>query len=75
MAHLAPFVDISRQKIKKQVEKEFDSFCEDCVDADAYISYVDETIEEVVENRLKEEIKDGIQTIQYQLITMSTTNG
>lgn len=50
-------------------------FCDDCVDADAYISYVDEAIEVVVENRLKEEIKDGIQTIQYQLITMSTTNG
>lgn len=75
LAHLVPFVDISRQKIRKQVEKEFDLFCDDCVDVDAYISYVDETIKEVVEQRLKDEIKDGIQTIQYQLITMSTTNG
>ena len=75
LSHLAPFVDISRQKIRKQVEKEFDLFCDDCVDADAYISYVDETIKEVVEQRLKEEIKDGIQTIQYQINTIMSTNG
>ena len=75
LSALAPFVDISRQKIRKQVEKEFNLFYDQCVDADAYINWVDETINEVTEQRLRDEIKDGVQTIQYQLITMSTTNG
>ena len=75
LAHLVPFIDISRQKIRKQVEEEFNLFYEYCIDSDAYINNVEEMVDEVTEKRLKEEIKDGIQTIQYQLITISTTNG
>lgn len=67
LSHLAPFVDISRQKIRKQVEEEF---------TDNELSYGNsEILRKIVEKRLRDEIKDGIQTIQYQLITMSTTNG
>ena len=71
LAHLAPFVDISRQRIKEEVEKE----------AIEILNSVGEQIDittdldKIVESRLKQEIADGIQTIQYQLITMSTTNG
>lgn len=71
LAHLAPFVDISRQRIKEEVEKE----------AIEILSSVGEQIDitidldKIIESRLKQEIADGIQTIQYQLITMSTTNG
>jgi ribonucleoside-triphosphate reductase len=67
LAHLAPYVDISRQKIRKQVEEELD-FIE-------YPVSPENLINEIAEKRVLEEIKDGIQTIQYQLITMSTTNG
>lgn len=67
LAHLVPFVDISRQKIKKEVEKEF---------KENELSFGNiEILNNIVENRLKQEIADGIQTIQYQLITMSSTNG
>ena len=70
LSHLAPFVDISRQKIRKEVENELANveFFDDC-------EFNSNIINTIVENRLREEIKDGIQTIQYQLITMSTTNG
>lgn len=68
LSHLAPFVDISRQRILKEVEDEFSLLN---VNDD---SQWDKRFK-VVENRLKEEIRSGIQTIQYQLITMSTTNG
>ena len=64
LAHLAPFVDISRQRIKKQVEEEIKACGGD-------INKVDE----IVQNRLKEEINRGVQMIQYQVLTLMTTNG
>ena len=66
LAHLAPFVDISRQKIRKNVIEERRE-CGESMDEDI--------IAKVTERRLKEEIKSGIQTIQYQLITLMTCNG
>lgn len=66
LAHLAPFVDISRQSIKREVEEEFKSLG---------ISVNASDIDRVVEERLSKEIKKGIQTIQYQLVTLMTTNG
>ena len=66
LAHLAPFVDISRQKIKKQVIEELTEITEDLSE---------ESINKIVEKRLEKEIASGIQTIQYQLITLMTTNG
>nr|WP_298876108.1 anaerobic ribonucleoside-triphosphate reductase [uncultured Mogibacterium sp.] len=66
LAHLAPFVDVSRQKIRTKVEKEF---------KDAGIDTTQEALDKVVEDRLRDEIKSGIQTIQYQLITLMTCNG
>ena len=66
LAHLAPFVDISRQKIRDAVIEERTA-CGDSLD--------ENTINHIVENRLKTEIKSGIQTIQYQLITLMTCNG
>ena len=66
LAHLAPFVDVSRQKIRNKVEKEF---------KDAGIETTQEALNKVVEDRLRDEIKSGIQTIQYQLITLMTCNG
>ena len=66
LAHLIPFVEVSRQKIRKQVIEERTE-CGDSLDT--------EVIERVVAKRLKEEITRGIQTIQYQLITLQTTNG
>ena len=66
LAHLAPFVDISRKKIRKNVIAER----EECGES------LDETIiNKVTERRLREEVKSGIQTIQYQLITLMTCNG
>ena len=66
LAHLAPFVDISRQKIRKEVLAERRETGE---------SMDEDIICKIVERRLKEEIKSGIQTIQYQLITLMTCNG
>ena len=66
LSHLAPFVDITRQKQRKVVAKEF---------ADAGIDTTVEKINEIAEMRVKEEIKRGVQTIQYQVITLMTTNG
>ena len=66
LAHLAPFVDISRQKLKKLVIEERRE-CKESMD--------EEIIDRITEKRLKEEIKSGIQTIQYQLITLMTCNG
>ena len=66
LAHLAPFVDISRKKIRKLVEEERKS-CGESMDP--------EIISKVTERRLAEEIRSGIQTIQYQLITLMTCNG
>ena len=66
LAHLAPFVDISRRKLRKEVQEEF---------ASLGLSSSDEKLEEIVKKRLADEIKRGIQTIQYQLITLMTCNG
>ena len=66
LAHLAPFVDISRKKIYKEVEAEFE---ENELEKD------EEKIKKITEKRLLDEIKRGIQTIQYQLITLMTCNG
>ena len=66
LSHLAPFVQVSREKFRKQVREEF---------AQAGISVEDEKINEVAEMRVKDEIKRGVQMIQYQVITLMTTNG
>ena len=65
LTHLAPFVDVSRQRIKKELQKEFD-----------LLGVVDEEkFNKILEERVREEIKRGVQTIQYQVITLMTTNG
>ena len=66
LTHLAPFVDISRKKIRVTVEKELRSIDPDVSDAD---------IDRITEDRLLEEIRSGVQTIQYQVVTLMTTNG
>ncbi len=66
LTHLAPFVEVSRQKIRRSVNQEF---------ADLQIEATDEQKETIVERRLLEEVRKGIQTIQYQVITLMTTNG
>ncbi len=66
LAHLAPFVDISRQKYRRIVKKEFE---ENGIPLDA------EKIDAIAEHRTAEEIKQGVQTIQYQVTTLMTTNG
>ena len=66
LAHLAPFVDISRQKIRNNVIEERKE-CGEALDA--------EIIAKVTERRLRDEVRSGIQTIQYQLITLMTCNG
>lgn len=68
LAHLAPFVDISRRKIREEVENEF-SLVED-----TYINK-NNLIEHITEERLRKEIIKGVQTIQYQVVTLMTTNG
>ena len=66
LAHLAPFVDVSRQKIKKDVESEL---IEACGKTDPDI------VNKITEKRVRAEINKGVQTIQYQVITLMTTNG
>lgn len=66
LSHLAPFVDVSRQKLRRIVRQEFE---------EAGLPLNDEKINEVAEMRVKEEIKRGVQMIQYQVITLMTTNG
>ena len=66
LAHLAPFVDISRKKLYKEVEKELSEIAPN-VSA--------EKIAEITEKRLREEVRKGVQTIQYQVVTLMTTNG
>lgn len=68
LAHLAPFVDISRRKIREEVENEF-SLVED-----TYINK-NNLIEHITEERLRKEIIKGVQIIQYQVVTLMTTNG
>ena len=64
LSHLAPFVDISRQKIKIAVKKEL-----------AGLNYSEDKFNEIVNNRVKKEITRGVQTLQYQILTLLTTNG
>ena len=66
LTHLAPFVQISREKIRKAVEKEL---------AELGVQPAEETISKLVETRLRDEVSKGVQTIQYQVITLMTTNG
>ena len=66
LTHLAPFVDISRKKIRRDVEKEL---------AELGVQPSEEKITKIVEDRLRDEIKKGVQTIQYQVVTLMTTNG
>ncbi|WP_292920301.1 MULTISPECIES: anaerobic ribonucleoside-triphosphate reductase [environmental samples] len=66
LAHLAPFVDVSRKKIRKIVEQEM---------ATLGIQPSEEKIRELVETRLRDEVRRGVQTIQYQVLTLLTTNG
>ena len=66
LTHLAPFVDISRKKIRRDVEAEM---------KELGIEPGEEKIAKIVEARLREEIKRGVQTIQYQVVTLMTTNG
>ena len=64
LTHLAPFVDVSRKKIAAEVEAEMDG-----------LDVSDERKREIVERRLRSEINRGVQTIQYQVVTLMTTNG
>ena len=66
LAHLAPFVDISRKKIRRDTEAEM---------KELGIDPGEEKLSQIVEARLREEIKRGVQTIQYQVVTLMTTNG
>ena len=66
LTHLAPFVDVSRKRIRQSVEREVKELNTDATE---------EQISHIVEERLREEIKRGVQTIQYQVVTLMTTNG
>ena len=66
LAHLAPFVDVSRQKIRKVVEQEM---------AAIGVDPGEDKLRELVESRLRDEVRRGVQTIQYQVLTLLTTNG
>lgn len=77
LAHLAPFVDVSRQKIRKEVEEEF-KLTDHMIHGGELVEFSDSAkaaIAEVTERRVREEVKRGVQTIQYQVITLMTTNG
>lgn len=66
LTHLAPFVEVSRQKIRGEVARELEELG---------VSASAEKVREVVEDRLRDEIRRGVQTIQYQVVTLMTTNG
>ena len=66
LSHLAQFVDVSRQKFRKEVKEEFETIG---------LELDDEKINALAEERLKKEITKGVQTIQYQVVTLMTTNG
>ena len=73
LTHLAPFVDVSRQKILNETWKEY--YIMSGNDYTTVDDYDEEIVNEIVEKRLKEEIRKGVQTIQYQILTLQTTNG
>ncbi len=66
LSHLAPFVEVSRAKFRREVRREMEA---------AGIEASEEQIEQIAESRVKDEIKRGVQIIQYQVITLMTTNG
>ena len=66
LTHLAPFVQISREKIRRNVMKELEEFG---------VQPSEEAVAKVVEDRLRDEVRRGVQTIQYQVVTLMTTNG
>ena len=66
LTHLAPFVQISREKIRASVRDEFDA---------VGVAVTEDKIKSIAEKRLREEIRRGVQTIQYQVVTLLTTNG
>ena len=66
LTHLAPFVQISREKIRRSVMKELEEFG---------VQPSEESVAKVVEDRLRDEVRRGVQTIQYQVVTLMTTNG
>ena len=66
LAHLAPFVQVSREKIRRELENEF---------ADFKVKMDEKTLGKLVDRQLRNEIKRGVQTIQYQVVTLLTTNG
>ena len=66
LTHLAPFVDISRKKFRRKTEAEF---------KELGINVSEAQLDEIVENKVRDEINKGIQTIQYQVVTLMTTNG
>lgn len=66
LTHLVPFVQVSREKITEQVKEEIESLG---------IEISEEKMKEMVEKRLRREVKNGVQTIQYQVVTLMTTNG
>lgn len=67
LSHLAPFVDVSRQKIREEVLKEWD--------VDEAYERDNDHIREIIEKRVRDEVKKGMQTMQYQINTLMTTNG
>lgn len=71
LAHLAPFVDISRQKIRDEVEHELCDIADTLLEGEE----LNNVIDKITKERLALEIKKGVQTIQYQLVTLMTTNG
>ncbi len=66
LTHLAPFVQVSREKLRRDIRAEAEEFG---------VSLDDDTVNKMAESRLREEIKRGVQTIQYQVVTLLTTNG
>lgn len=66
LTHLAPFVDVSRKKIREQVAAEFKEIKADITDTE---------IDTITEKRLREEVRNGVQMVQYQVVTLMTTNG
>ncbi|MBQ8012789.1 MAG: anaerobic ribonucleoside-triphosphate reductase [Treponema sp.] len=66
LTHLAPFVEVSRRKIMRETEK---------IEEQTGVKFSDDQFNKIVEMRLKDEIKRGVQTIQYQVVTLMTTNG
>ncbi len=74
LTHLAPFVNVSRRKIRSEVKEELAQLRNYDSGSD-FQAQLDTTIEDIVERRVREEIKRGVQTIQYQVVTLMTTNG